>query len=200
MPRMKPFVAKVQQFIRAENGTVMIEALMVMPMLFWCIVAMYGYWDVFRSYNVFQKATHTVSNVLSRTQKMSALSEDDMRGYYRLMNYLVQTEGEVSIRFTEYTFDEDNDEYVRNWSCPMGDYTALDTVDLNMMRGKLPILQDGDVHVMLEAKYFYNPPFSFSFLYMETGGLSSQEFTETVIDRPRDGDFDLPPDQCPTIL
>lgn len=199
MAKLNTLHMRLRRFADDECGTVTIEAVMILPMLFWCIVSMYGYWDVFRVNNTFQKATHTVSNIISRTKKSTALSEADMRGYYDMINYLMNTDEGISIRITEYTYYDAGAYYHRNWSCSMGKLPELTDADLAVMKTRLPLLKNGDVHVMLEARYDYDPPFDVSFMYMDMGSIEEMELKEMVIDRPRDGDFDLPAGECPTI-
>jgi Flp pilus assembly pilin Flp len=190
------FIQKAyRRFLREESGTVVIEFVLITPLLIWTIVAMYSFWDTFRVRNQFQKATHTISNVISRTKKGTPLTGDDISGYYRLMNYLISTDVEVSVRITEYKyFAAPKNAYEVQWSCRRGGSfpAGLGNGDLAAMRTTtLPIMANGDTHILLETKMNYTSPFKVNFMFYGEGTTNDYVFHEIVSERPRDGDFTL---------
>lgn len=53
-------------YLRAEDGLVLAEALIMLPLLIWGLIAMFNYWDVFRTINMTQKAAYSIADLLSR--------------------------------------------------------------------------------------------------------------------------------------
>ncbi|GHC54751.1 TadE/TadG family type IV pilus assembly protein [Neogemmobacter tilapiae] len=189
----------VLRFLRDEKGLVLVEFVLILPLLIWTVVAMYSFWDTFRVRNQFQKATHTISNIISRTKKATPLGPDDITGYHSLMNYLILNDTPVSVRITEYKyFQAPTDAYQVQWSCRRGSAFGggLTNADLASMRNTtLPIMANGDTHILLETRMSYSAPFAVNFSGF--GGTSTQAMTnsyvfhEIVSERPRDGDFTL---------
>jgi hypothetical protein len=96
-------------FVRCERGTVMVETVIVAPLLFWTVMAMFSYWDIYRSVNVIQKATYTVSDVISRQRQNDGITSAEFLGFRKLMNYLIDQDQQVEMRVTSLSFEEDTD-------------------------------------------------------------------------------------------
>ena len=54
------------RFRRDEAGTLMAEAVLVLPFMLWSYLALFVYWDSYRAVNTVQKAAYTVSDMISR--------------------------------------------------------------------------------------------------------------------------------------
>ena len=57
-----PLRARLAAFGRDEAGTVVAEAVIILPLFIWAYIALFAYWDSFRSLNTVQKAAFTVSD------------------------------------------------------------------------------------------------------------------------------------------
>ncbi len=206
MARFRELFSRYQ---RNEGGSVVVELVIILPLLFWVLVALYAFWDLYRSMNVLQKAAYTVSDTISRTQKDTPLASSDIKGYYDLMNFLIETDQEAVIRITEYTYDDEEDEYLVNWSCGMGGgLTPLTTENLATVREYLPVMPDSDINILFEARVPYKSAFNIGFYgydFTRTGFdfsddkriIDADMLKEFVITRPRDGKFTL--ESCPSI-
>jgi hypothetical protein len=182
-----------KRFIRDERGSLAIEMVLIAPMLIWTIVAMYSFWDTFRTRNAFQKATHTVSNIISRTKKASSLTVTDIGGYHALMNHLILIDAPVSIRVTQYTYTALTDTYKVDWSCHRGAFfpSKLTNANLASMKAStLPIMANADSHILLETRMSYQSPFDLNFMWFGDETLTgAYDFYEIVSERPRNGIF-----------
>jgi Flp pilus assembly protein TadG len=66
MTAMRKCTRRFKDFLRDEDGLILVEGLIMMPLIIWALVAMFIYWDVFRTINVTQKAAYSVADLLSR--------------------------------------------------------------------------------------------------------------------------------------
>jgi Flp pilus assembly protein TadG len=58
----------LRRFARDEKGSLVVEAIIVMPMFVWAYAGLFVYWDAYRSINTVQKASYTISDLISRSQ------------------------------------------------------------------------------------------------------------------------------------
>jgi hypothetical protein len=184
-------------FAKDERGTVVVETVLILPILLWALMALFSYWDVFRSLNVIQKAAYTVSDSISRTKKETVLEAADITGYYDLMNYLIDTDQEAKIRVTRYSYDLATNKYSVDWSCGVGTgMTPLTTAQLSLMTDRLPVMADKDFAILFESKVVFEPIFEAGAFF--DLGLTTQDISEFVVTRPREGKFAL--ESCPTVI
>ena len=68
MARMKTSIRSLLRcdFARREDGVIALEAMIMMPLLFWTFLALFSIFDTFRIYAANQKAAFTVSDAISR--------------------------------------------------------------------------------------------------------------------------------------
>ena len=63
---MRKLKQRFGTFLRDEDGLILAEGLLMLPLVIWALVAMFIYWDVFRTINITQKAAYGVADLLSR--------------------------------------------------------------------------------------------------------------------------------------
>lgn len=168
----------LKRFLRRQDGSLMVEGVMILPLLLWALLAMFTYWDIFRTQNILQKATYTVSDVVSRTKKDVALTPADLTGFHDLLNFLVPRAEEAGLRITSVTYDVDEDEYLVLWSCaPGGGMTPLTDANLVALYDKIPTMPDADTVVIVESQLNYETFFDI--------GIDPIGFEQFVVTRPR---------------
>lgn len=168
----------LSRFLRRQDGSLIVEGVMVLPLLLWAVITMFALWDVFRTQNILQKATYTVSDVISRTKNEVALGPADISGFYDLLNFLLPQAEELDMRITNITYDEDDDEYLVLWSCAPGDGMApLTDAGLAAMRNRIPAMPNADTVTIVETQLHYETPFDI--------GLGPLDFEQFVVTRPR---------------
>lgn len=172
---MKPLSA-FHKFLQREDGTLMAEAVLVLPFLLWSYLALFVYWDAYRSINVVQKAAYTVSDMLSR--EMVAVSETYITGMDKMVEYLIDPDQDAKTRVTSITWSALNSRYEVHWSRAADNaMPQLTTADLVPMRDKLPVLADGDYVVLVEVEVNYHAAFNV--------GINDQVLKQFIITRPR---------------
>ncbi len=171
------------RFARDESGTVMAEAVIVLPVLLWSYLALFVYWDSFRSINIIQKASYTVSDMISR--EMVTISTTYVPGMRTMMQYLVNDPNTVRLRVSSITYSLLNRRFEVHWSLsPNNAMAALTTTTLQTLtdcatpvRCRVPAMSDGDYVIIVEAEIDYKPAFSI--------GLGNQVLRQFVVTRPR---------------
>jgi hypothetical protein len=87
-------------YLRAEDGLVLAEALIMLPLLIWGLVAMFNYWDVFRTINVTQKAAYSIADLLSRQKNTLPLAYAS--GLKNVMTFLTPGGHPTKMRITSF--------------------------------------------------------------------------------------------------
>ena len=54
-PHMRWFTSSLRRFREDQSGTLIAEAVIVLPMMLWAYLAMFVYWDAYRSINSAKK-------------------------------------------------------------------------------------------------------------------------------------------------
>ncbi|MGJ8627510.1 MAG: TadE/TadG family type IV pilus assembly protein [Sulfitobacter sp.] len=162
-------------FMRREDGTIAIEAMIVLPLLFWTYLSMFSIFDAFRMYSINQKAAYTIGDAISR--ETVPIDGQYLEGAQDLFEYLARAQGQSSIRVSQVWYDAVADEYHSDWSQVRGTVAALVDADVKNWHQKLPVLPDKERLVLVETWSEYDPPFN--------TGLEEREIRNFVFTRPR---------------
>ena len=166
----------LRRFLREDRGSVVAEGVIVLPVLLWAYLALFTYWDAFRSLNTVQKASYTVSDMVSRENL--GISTAYVDGLDRMMEYLVDDGQNVSMRLTSVTWSATNNRFEVHWSLSPGNaMIPLTTTTLQPLASKIPNMAAGDYVVILEVSVPYAPTFSI--------GMNDMNFEEFIVTRPR---------------
>ncbi|NBZ89980.1 TadE/TadG family type IV pilus assembly protein [Stagnihabitans tardus] len=165
------------RFAAREDGSVVAEGVIVLPLLIWAFIGLFVYWDAFREMNTVQKAGYTLSDVLSRQQ--TGVTNAYVVGMQDLFDYLVGDDSENSIRVTSVTRNGTNDKFEVHWSRTTNSerMPALTTTKLQDYIAQIPSMADNDYAVIVEVNVPYTPAFDV--------GLGDRVFTEFIVTRPR---------------
>jgi hypothetical protein len=173
---MYSMVARIRRFAREDAGTVMAETVIVLPALLWAFLALFVYWDSFRSLNTVQKAAYTISDIISREMKSRPPAYFD--GLRTVMDFMLDADQTVKMRVTSITYSEEDDEFQVHWSySPGGDMLALTTATLQDLKEKIPAMADADSATILETEVPYVPAFNI--------GLDDMTYKQFIVTRPR---------------
>lgn len=169
--------ARLRRFLREdESGTLMAEAVLVLPFLLWAYLALFVYWDNYRAINTVQKAAYTISDMISREQV--AITEAYIVGMDAMMEYLIAQDQDAKIRVSSITWSEINNRYEVIWSrSPDNAYPRLTTASVSDFAGQLPTMYPGDYVVLVEVGVSYRPAFNV--------GLSDQVLKQFIVTRAR---------------
>lgn len=169
----------IRTFLRDETGTVMAETVLVLPMLLWAYLGLFVYWDTFRSLNSVQKATYTVSDIISREMVTQPTTYFD--GLREVMEVLIDTDQDVKMRITSITYKQINSQFEVMWSYSPGpaelQLPELTTTTLQDVKDLIPNMSDADYATIVETEVTYVPAFNI--------GMTERVLKQFIITRPR---------------
>lgn len=166
------------RFAAREEGTIMAEGLIILPLLVWAFIGLFVYWDAFREMNTVQKAAYTLSDVLSRQR--TGVNNAYVTGMKQLFDYLVGDSQKTNvIRVTSVTRNAVSKKFEVHWSRTSNAVAmpALTTATLQDYQAQIPTMSDNDYAVIVEVRVPYYPIFDV--------GLGDLKFTEFIVTRPR---------------
>ncbi|MGO4907663.1 TadE/TadG family type IV pilus assembly protein [Pseudorhodobacter sp. W20_MBD10_FR17] len=167
-----------RRFFHDESGTILVDAVLLLPVLVWGYVGLFAYWDSYRTINTVQKASYTISDLLSRSQEVLGINDAYLSGMRTTLNTMIDTDQTSKIRVTSYKWSESNTRYEVIFSrSPDSAMTALTNTNLATMTDRLPIMSDGDSAVLLEVEVAYTPPVAY--------GLEPTTIKQFIVTRPR---------------
>ena len=165
-----------RRFARAERGGLLVEAVIVLPFLLWAYVALFVFWDVYRSINVVQKSSYAMADFLSRQR--TPVNPAFINGLRGAMNYMLDSDQPAAIRVTSLQWVASRNRYEVLWSHSPGNAKpALTTAALAGLSGRLPLMANGDTVVLFEASVPYEPAFNV--------GVEARTFEQFIVTRPR---------------
>ncbi|MDQ2065710.1 hypothetical protein Q9295_04960 [Xinfangfangia sp. CPCC 101601] len=174
---MRPLTRQIRRFKDSEDGLVMTEFLIVLPLLIWTFMAMFIYWDTFRTLNHAQKGSYAIADTLSRQREVNTTY---INGMQTLLTYLVQNSTNVEMRITSLKYDENSERYAVLFSRSPGNRMAQltnTTVNNSAFKAKIPIMADQDSVVVVETSVRYQPAFDV--------GIPLTNFRNFIVTRPR---------------
>ena len=183
---MKSFVSSLfGRFAREDKGGAIVEAVIILPLLIWAQVALYVYWDAYRTQNTSVKASYTVADMVSREAK--DVDDNYITGLQTVYTYLLNTTQTTGMVVSSVTWVQARNRYEVLWSEARGtNTTALGKASLQAFANKMPIMADGDTVVLVQTYLDYVPMYSV--------GVPSFTTTQFIATRPRRS----PKVTCPT--
>lgn len=166
----------VHGFARDERGSIAVEAVVILPMMFWTFLAVFATFHSYRTYAVNQKAAYTIGDMVSR--ETNPIDNDYLAGARSLFEYLTGAENsESSVRVTVVRYDAATDKYERDWSREKGYLDAASSAEVNTWNARLPVMPDNQRVIVVETAMKYDPPFK--------TGLADREVKNFVFTKPR---------------
>ena len=169
---------RLRRFAGSEDGSVLAEGVIDLPLLIWSFIGLFVYWDAFREMNTVQKAGYTLSDVLSRQK--TGVNNAYITGMKSLLDYLLTSEGtDTAMRVTSITRNISTNKYEVHWSRSTSTVLlpVMTTAKLQDYLAKIPTMSYADYALVVEVRAPYEPAFNV--------GLSDQVFNEFIVTRPR---------------
>lgn len=162
-------------FVRREDGTIAIEAMIILPLLFGTFLSLFSIFDAFRQYSLNQKAAYTVADAISR--ETIPLNAEYLDGIAELFEYMTRPGTDMKLRVTSVYFDADEDLYKMDWSETNGNINAQTPNSVSNLTDRLPVMVHNERIMLVETWSTYDPPFK--------TGLEQKEIKNFVFTRPR---------------
>lgn len=155
---MRSLASMLRRFGRDEKGAVIVEAVIMLPLLIWAYLALFVYWDAYRSVNTSQKAAYTISDMISREMNDVPLTPAYVTGMRNMMSYLLDADQGVKLRVTSVTWSQVRNRYEVDWSVsPSNAFPLLTTANVTTVTSRVPKLADGDHVIIVETEVEYHP-------------------------------------------
>ena len=142
--------------LRAEDGSVSIEAILMFPLLIWAWIAMYTFFEGLRENNINLKASYTIGDLLSR--ETSTIDMDYLNGMTGVFAWLTRTQAPVQMRVTVVRWNEDDQRHDLVWSRGLQGQTDLTQAGVTAaLTPSIPILADADTAIVVETWADFEP-------------------------------------------
>ena len=171
----RSFTNRLRGFARDTQGSVSVEFILAMPMVFWAFMGVNVYFDGYRQSSVNLKAAYTISDVLSReTIEINDTYVDSM---FSLLQFLTRTNSVVEMRISVLSWDESDGVHHVDWSKSRSYGDPLDDTAVSQMKDKLPVMPDNDRLILVETRNIFVPLFNV--------GMENKKLENFVFSRPR---------------
>lgn len=193
---MRTLKHRLVTFLRDEDGLILVEALIMLPLLVWALVAMFIYWDVFRTINVTQKTAYSVADLLSRQRE--TIPTGFANGLQNVVDFLTPGGHPVKMRITSLECDSPTGtqaQQVCNSTqgtfkllfsfSPGSKVTGLTQADIQNWKGvRVPTLVHGESVFVVETSVEFKAQLP-TFLLGLLIGVEDSTFGEFIVTRPR---------------
>ena len=163
------------RFYREDSGSITVESMLILPILIWCYLGTFVFFDAFRAQSINVKAGYTLGDTLSR--ETGYVTPAYMNSLFSLQQFLVDTFEPVQLRITVFRYTASDDSYRVRWSQARGGGAPLSTAALGTLRGSLPEMANNDIAILTETWVGYEPAFDV--------GIQPFTFSDLVVTRPR---------------
>jgi hypothetical protein len=193
---MRTLKHRFTTFLRDEDGLILVEGLIMLPLLVWALVAMFVYWDVFRTINVSQKTAYSVADLLSRQR--TDISVGFANGLQKVVNFLTPGGHPVKMRITSFECKSSSGTQAEQiCNATRGDFrllfsfspdnkvTALSESDIQAWKGvRIPTLVHNESVFVVETQVDYEAQLPVALMGLLIG-VDDQSFGEFIVTRPR---------------
>ncbi len=173
---MKRLNSFLRNFRKDDQGSIAVETILIIPMLFWAYLSMFAIFDAYRQHAINTKAAYTIADVVSR--ETNPIDTAYLAGTREMLAYLTANDSvDVGLRVTSVRYNANDDIYQLDWSESDGGEPPLSNNQVKALDDSLPILPHNERVVVVETFVDYDPPFN--------TGLQEREIHNFVFTRPR---------------
>ncbi|MFX0543185.1 TadE/TadG family type IV pilus assembly protein [Roseovarius sp. S4756] len=156
---LRSLKSRLSGFRREERGSVMVEAVITLPLLIWAVGATYEFFEVHRYQSARDKASYTVADMVSR--EMLAITPTYLDNAKTVFDTIASDNGQNAMRVSVIKYDSNDDEYSVKWSHVRGTplLEALKTDDVRTAHDRLPVMRNGEELIIVDSLSSYPPLF-----------------------------------------
>lgn len=174
------FIAKLSYWARSFRedirGNVAVEAVILLPVLWWSFMAMAVFFDMYRAKSTTEKAAFTVSDMLSR--ETAAVDDDYLESARSLFSEISTLDEVGALTVSLIAWNGVTNEYFLDWSnSTVGGAGGIDNTDLALIEHNLPELVSGERLILVQTTGEYESPLNI--------GLGAIDMSTFVFTRPR---------------
>lgn len=159
----------INRFLKREDGLISVEAMLILPMLFWSMFASYTYYDSYRQSARNIKGAYAIADIISREDE--DINTKYVDTLFDLLNAMVYTRSPVSMRvsYIEY-IGNDSGVLAHNvvWSCVRGTtYPQLINSEIDKIKHRIPVMPVNGSMIIVETNNTYKAPFQMGFEFAD---------------------------------
>lgn len=170
--RMRRVLAR---FARKEDGAVLVEFVISVPILIWAFMAGYVFYDAYRQSAVNLKAAYTISDLISR--ETNAITETYVDSMSKLLQMLANSDSVTRLRISVVRWDQNDNRYYVDWSRARGYTTLRSDANIQDVKDRLPSMPHAERVILVETSNIYDPPLNV--------GIGATDIENFVFTRPR---------------
>ncbi len=169
---------------RSQRGSLSVEMVLAVPMLFWAITAIYVFFDAYRAQYESFRANYTISDMLSR--QTDAIDVNYLNGLDKVFRFMTGADRSGSwvrisvVRCTSDCTVEDDRILQWDWSHGSNGARDLTAADMPRLAQQIPLLAQGDRLIVVETAMHYEPLFA-----KALRSFPSRDVVSLVVTRPR---------------
>ncbi len=173
---LRQWLDRLRAFREDTRGNLTVEAVILMPVIFWAFATTFVFFDMFRQNSVAHKAAFTIGDMLSReTLEITPTYMDSTLTLFDML-----TDGELEnpgVRVSVVRWDEDTQSYDLRWSEARGVAQELTPAEVGLWDDVLPSMVDEEQIILVQTWADYKPIYRI--------GMGTQQFETFVFTRPR---------------
>lgn len=173
--RTRMLLFRLHRFAARQAGAVTVEFVLMFPMLCWCFIASFTFFQAYRLNDTGVKAAYIIGDQLSRETSVIVPSYID--GLAELLDFLVASDTQPKIRITAFQYSNSDNTYRVIWSRGVGKTARLQGASITDVVDRLPRMGQNEVHVLTETWVDFNA--------FHHWGLDDMIFKEVVATRMR---------------
>lgn len=167
----KLFSKKIKRFASETDGNISVEFAIYLPLILFVFAMVVTFYDAFRQESINLKASYTVSDLISR--ETQELNEDYIDSMHNMAELLVRPNSDLSLRVTVARWDEEDAQYLVDWSRVRGDaYAQMTDAELATYAPRLPNMTDQERIIIVQTFNLIEPVFPIVFLELRDADFS----------------------------
>lgn len=164
-----------RRFRSESRGSITVESVIMLPLLFWWYIAAFQYFDAYREKSLNIKAAYTLADLITREEL--PVNAAFINGMGEVFDYLVRSDETTWIRVTSIQWNDTTRQMIVLWSYA----TKLNSIYTNANIGaqlyRIPIMSHLDTAIIVETHGSLTPIVEI--------GITSLDFDQFVVMRPR---------------
>lgn len=179
----RPAPPPLRRLARGDQGSVVTETVIIVPLLIRACIALFVQWDACRTENTAVKASYTIADQITR--EVMDITPACITGLQNIFRYLGDTDLDSTIVVSSVTWSAAARQYDVLYSEARGPGAVRMTdARLQTHPGELPNLSDGDTVIVVQTTTRYVPPYQ----------VGAPDFTcgLFIVTRPRGGKVTCP--------
>ncbi|MFT7310462.1 MAG: hypothetical protein ACI853_000948 [Paracoccaceae bacterium] len=166
---------RLRHWLTDTQGSVSVEAMLMLPLLAWVYLAMFVYFDAYKAKNTNLKAAYSIADALSREANVTGAYLNTMD---QLLNFLTSSNHPTKLRISVVRYDTRNEDFYIRWSQVRGTgINPWNSATIDDLSGRLPRVPDLDSIILVETFSAYEPAFNV--------GIDAFSIDNLVVSRPR---------------